>query len=95
MEYNSTTQEPSLTLENRTPVCYSCSEKLYLMLRKLARSEQENILGVGGRKWPEVVRDTQQHYEYILELGDPTLFSDLDEDEMKIVKQILEEKIHD
>ena len=35
------------------------------------------------------------NYEYILELGDPTLFSDLDEDEMKVVKQILEEKINE
>ena len=41
------------------------------------------------------IKKLVDNYEYILELGDPTLFSDLDEDEMKIVKQLLEEKGHE
>ena len=48
--------------------------------------------------WQQVVRGEERYtagsYVHILELGDPTLFCELGEDEMKIVKQLLKEKIN-
>ena len=39
------------------------------------------------------IKELVDNYEYIMELGDPTLFSYMDEERYAIVKQILRENL--
>ncbi len=41
------------------------------------------------------IKKLLDNYEYIIELGDPTLFNDLDIDEYEIVKQLIGDKINE